>query len=179
MRIRFLTQYVGMEITYELAQKDFYESFITHRNSSVFRKWFLRLIVFFVLALLAFGMLGAVMRPYAQAWSNLIPLSIFAALWVVLLWASPWLSARKQFSKQPGAQGPRTLSVDSAGVHWRWSGGSSDVEWKNYIRYLEGKSVFLIYTSPVCFNMVPKRALTPDQMAEFRALLAQNISRGR
>jgi len=67
--------------------------------------------------------------------------------------------------------------MDATGVHWRWNGGASDVEWKNYIRYVESKRQFLLYLSPAAFNMVPKRALTSEQVSEFRTLLAQNISR--
>src|SRR5215467_14449880 len=60
-------------------------------------------------------------------------------LWVGLLWGLPRWNARKQFLKQPGAQGPRSVLFDGSGVHWRWNGGSSDIEWKNYVRSLEGK----------------------------------------
>ena len=110
---------------------------------------------------------------------NLRPLCIVAILWAVIMWAIPWLSARTQFLKQPAAQGARTLLVDETGIRWRWSGGSSDVEWRNYIRYFESKRMFLLYLSPVVFNMVPKRALTAVQISEFRRILEQKIPKGR
>jgi YcxB-like protein len=71
------------------------------------------------------------------------------------------------------------MVLDAAGVHWRWNGGSADVEWKNFIRFLECKSEFLLYSSPACFNILPKRALSPDQLSELRGLFAQNISSKR
>ena len=40
----------------------------------------------------------------------------------VLMWGSPWWAARNQFSKQSVAHGPRTMRLDSTGVHWRDEG---------------------------------------------------------
>jgi len=65
---------------------------------------------------------------------------------------------------------------DGTGAHWRWNGGTGDVEWRNYIRWVEGKNQFLFYTSPGCFNILPKRALNSDQLAELRDTLKQNVS---
>ena len=65
--------------------------------------------------------------------------------------------------------------LDASGAHWKWNGGSSDVEWRNYIRSVEGTDQILFYTSPVCFNILPKRAIGPQQLAEVRGVLQQNI----
>jgi len=97
-------------------------------------------------------------------------------LWVGILRGVPRWNARKQFLKQPGAQGQRTVLIDDSGIHWRWNGGSSDIAWKNYVRSLEAKKQFLLYTSPACFNIIPKRVLTPEGLLELRSLLKQNIS---
>jgi hypothetical protein len=89
-------------------------------------------------------------------------------MWVGLLWGLPRWNASRQFLKQPGAQGERSVLLDGSGVHWHWNGGSSDIAWKNYVRWLEGKKQFLLYTSPACFNIIPKRGLTPDEIIELR-----------
>lgn len=100
-------------------------------------------------------------------------------MWFLVLWWLPRWSMSRQFFKQPGAHGPRTLLLDELGAHWRWNGGSSDIEWKNYIRSVEGKSQFLFYTSPACFNILPKRALEAEQLVELRTLLKQHIPSSR
>ena len=180
VEIPVLAQSVGMEITYELTQQDFYDSLIAHRNRSTFRKWTFRLMVFFIFLVVASGLFTLILRPHnAATRADLLPMFIVAPLWGFVLWGGPRLSARSQYRKQPSAQGTRTLTTDPTGVHWRWSGGTSDVEWKSYMRYVESKSQFLLYLSPATFNMVPKRALTPEQLSEFRTVLAQNISPGR
>lgn len=68
--------------------------------------------------------------------------------------------------------------LDTDGTHWRWDGGSSDVEWKSYVRWIETKNEILLYTSPVLFNIVPKRALTSEQLSQLRTLLTQSIGAG-
>jgi hypothetical protein len=169
-----------MEISYELTQKDFFDSLIAHRNGSTFRKWTFRLTACFIFLVATMGLLTLIHRPQnAATRADLLPMFIVVALWGLVLWGGPRLSARSQYAKQPSAQGARTLGTDATGVHWRWSGGASDVEWKTYMRYVESKSQFLLYLSPATFNMVPKRALTPEQLSEFRTLLAQNISPSR
>jgi hypothetical protein len=108
---------------------------------------------------------------------TLLPFFGLMIVWFAVLGGLPmWWSARRQFLKQPAVHGPRTVSLDAAGTHSRWNGGSSDVEWKNYIRFVESENQFLLYTSPACFNIIPKRALEAEQQSELRALLGQHIS---
>jgi hypothetical protein len=165
-----------MQIDYELRQDDFIDSFAAHRSRNIFSKWLVRLLMsfaIFVALILAFGL---IVKPNSQDTKNLMPFFGLILLWVGVLWGLPKWNARKQFLKQPGAQGRRSALIDDAGIHWRWNGGSSDIAWKNYVRSLEGKKQFLVYTSPACFNIIPKRALTPEKLIELRDLLKQNIS---
>jgi hypothetical protein len=164
-----------MEIPYQLTQRDFYDSIIAHRNRNVFSKWLYRLNKALALAGLALVIIfGVSVIPYAEWPSSYVPLFLLCIFIACLLWISPRLIAGSQFSKQPAVQGPRTVLIDSVGAHWRFNGGSSEHEWKNFVRVLETKTHFLFYSSPASFNPVPKRALTPEQMAEFRALLLQH-----
>ncbi len=64
---------------------------------------------------------------------------------------------------------------DAEGTHWRWDGGSADIEWKNYIRWVEGKGQILLYRSPATFEMLPTRALLPEQLTELREMLGREI----
>jgi hypothetical protein len=55
-----------MEVTYELAQMDFYESFIAHRDRFRLVKWSARLLVFFMFLVVGVGLLGVVVTLPAQ-----------------------------------------------------------------------------------------------------------------
>jgi len=122
------------------------------------------------------GLLALAVDRTSKAFVNIVPLFALAAGWGIFMWVTPWLTARTQYLQQPAARGPRTMELSSTGVHWRWDGGQADVEWKNFIRILESKNLFLLYTSPACFNIVPKRALTPEETTEFRDLFERHLS---
>jgi hypothetical protein len=166
-----------MEISYELTQRDFTESFAAHRNRRSAAKWIRQFVWWALILSSAFLLFGAIRTGNTR---TLLPFFGFVAILLVLLGGLPWwLSARKQFLKQPGAHGLRTVVFDASGTHWRWNGGSSDVEWRNYIRTLECENQILFYTSPACFNILPKRAITSEQLSDLRSLLSQNIQTGK
>jgi len=75
-------------------------------------------------------------------------------------------------------EGERHSNHDAgyAGIHLQWNGGSAETGWANYIRWLESDTELLLYTSPACFNILPKRSLLPEQLAEVRTRLSKNIS---
>ncbi len=164
-----------MHVTYEITQRDVFESFVAHRDRTNFTKWRFRISAFLLLTLGLTGLLQ-VANSHAEMRLLLAPLFGLAAIWAIAMWAYPRMAAQIQFSKQPSIRGPRSMLADAAGVHLRWNGGSSDMEWKNFGGWLDGKNQFLIYRSPVSFDMVPKRGFTPEQLNEFRSLLAKNIS---
>jgi hypothetical protein len=165
-----------LRVTYELAQRDFYEAIVAHRNSSVPTKWFLRFISFMWLGCLVIAVLEFAFRPDLQPQKSFLPIFLLGTFWMFIFWGSPWLAARNQLWKQPSAQGPRTMLLDAAGIHVQWNGGSSEIEWNNFVNVVESKNEFLIYSSPVIFNVLPKRALSGEQASEFRSLVAQNLA---
>jgi len=164
-----------MQISYELTERDFREAYAAHRNRNTLSKWARRVFIWTAGLGTALILFGFLLKPTAQDAKNLLPFFGLVVMWIAILWLLPIWTMRRQFLKQPGAHGPRTLLLDSSGAHWRWNGGSSDIEWKNYIRTVEGKNQILLYTSPACFNILPKRALEGATLDEVRELLRQNV----
>ena len=168
-----------MQIAYELTQRDFTEAYVVHKNNKAWSKWFRRIFISIAGLATAIILLGFLIKPSVQAAKSLLPFFGLAVMWIAILWFLPRWTMQRQFLKQPGAHGPRTVLLDASGAHWRWNGGSSDIEWKNYIRSAEGKNQILFYTSPACFNILPKRAIAGEQIGELRTLLEQNIQTRR
>ena len=164
-----------MQIAYELTQKDFIEAYTAHRNRTALSKWSRRLFLWIASLSTAIVVFGFLVKPSVQAAKALLPFLALVVAWIAILWILPRWAMRRQFLKQPGAHGQRTVLLDASGVHWRWNGGSSDIEWRNYIRSVEGKNQILFYTSPACFNILPKRVIAAEQLSGLRSLLVQNI----
>src|SRR5690348_14351856 len=167
-----------MQVTYELRQRDFFDAFIAHRNRNAFAKWMFRGIVTIVFVLAGAGLFALVFRHDRESASNVAPIVGLAFMWAALMWVSPWWMAKNQFTKQPAAKGPQTLLLDDAGLHWRWDTGSAEMQWSNIIKCSESKTMFMLYSSPAFFHLVPKRALSPEQLSEFRTTLGQHIAGG-
>jgi hypothetical protein len=164
-----------MQFAYELTKKDFTEAYSVHRNRNGLSKWIRRFFVSVLGSVVLLAVFGFFLNPTARAARDLMPIFGLIVLWIAIPWIVPLWSMRPQFLKQPGAHGPRTLDLDSVGAHWKWSGGSADVEWRNYIRSVEGRNQIPFYTSPACFNILPKRAIPADQLSNLRDLLKQNV----
>jgi len=165
-----------MQVTYELTPRDFLESFLAHRNRNTFVKWLFWLAAAVLFLVAGEALLLLATRPSIEILCRVaLPVGL-AAAWAALMWILPWWQARTQFAKYPPAQRSRTLLVDAMGVHWRWPGRAVDTPWNNVFRSLEAKNHFLLYTSPGSFNIVPKRALTPEELSDFRSLLAQHLA---
>ena len=163
-----------MQVTFSLTQHDFFGSIIAIRNRKKWAKWVFRASLPVLALLIVFSLFTA---PGSRLLPHLAPLLFLVLLWAFLLWGSPWWLARTQ-SKQPSAQGERTASFDSNGVSWQWDGGSSRTEWKTYVRWMETKNQILICSSPVQCAIIPKRALSGEQLSELQTLLTTNIGVG-
>ena len=164
-----------MEITYELSEKDFVEAYKTHCSHGPSSKWRRAILYFCVVLFLSAFILYVIASHSDSDFTSYVPLLALAIAWFIVI---RWLQRsgmKRQFRDQPGAQGPRTVTFDADGTHWRWNGGSADIEWKNYIRWVEGKGQILLYRSPASFEILPTRALQPEQVAELREMLGREI----
>jgi len=110
-------RYVNMEVTYELTKQDFVDAVNAHRNRSAFSKWFPRTFATIAFVLAGIGLFQLASRPNNQTLSNFAPLFVLAAVWAALIWGAPWLMAKRLYGEQPSLRGPRTMLLDSGGVH--------------------------------------------------------------
>jgi hypothetical protein len=68
-----------------------------------------------------------------------------------------------------------TLAVEESGLRLRSQHTDSIATWSSFVMWSEGKSVFAIMTSPAAYLAVPKRALSAEQLIQFRELLRSKI----
>jgi len=97
-------------------------------------------------------------------------LALFAYFWRV------WFGLRQAFPRIEVFQGTREMSFDDKGHKTRGPRYFSELSLETYRGFAETKNLFLLFQPPGLFVMVPKRAFTTDQLAEFRNLLLAKIT---
>jgi hypothetical protein len=165
-----------MQVTYELTADDFRHAIIAHRNRNSLFRWAMRLVAFFwMLALVAqcYSLFAGFDRSRLSSSFNVSFLGF--VVFPYIQWGAPYFSARRQFRNSPSSQGKITLEVQDAGLRFRSATTDGSVSWKNYIRWIEDKYVFVLFPSPVIFVVVPKRAFAADQLGWFRETLREQV----
>jgi hypothetical protein len=76
--------------------------------------------------------------------------------------------ARRFVSQQKSIQGEISIGWDAEGVVFIAKAGQSRTAWDDYFKWLENESVLVLFQSENLLNVLPKRCLTNDQVAEVR-----------
>jgi hypothetical protein len=155
-----------MNLEYEITEQDFIHAQRLAIKSSPARivRW-TRL----AMPLFGVGLSAFLIRAVAQqgfSW-RVIPASFFCLLFISM----PLLNRRSQkqlYSKTASLHGKLFLGVDDNGLQFQGPTFSSQVGWSNFCRFIEDENSFLIYQNSQVFNLVPKRSLSAEQIAELR-----------
>lgn len=165
-------------VNFQFTLDDYRNAFRAHykKGASAFTRWMLRLAlvigVLFLLVSVLFVITGQ------RALNVVLTPFLLGAFWTWLGTGKIYqLSARNQFTKNPALREPRRVEFSDDGVKTDAGIASSQVSWKAYVCYVESADTFLIYTSPACFVIVPKRVLQSEQMNELRRLLQSHVGK--
>ena len=99
-----------------------------------------------------------------------------AAALLFIQWGAPCLNAKRQFRNTPSSQGQIELDVQDVGLRFRSVSTDGLVSWKHFIKWIEDESVFVLFSSPQIFVLIPKRAFDADQLPVFQQSLRQKIA---
>lgn len=167
-----------MILNFQFMLDDYRNAVRTHyrKGASAYTRWMLKLTLIIGVLLVLAGVLLVITGQ--RALGVVLPPLLVGALWTWLAMGKTFqLSARNQFAKNPALRGPRRVEFNDDGVNTDAGIASSQVSWKAYLRYVESKDTFLLYTSPACFVIVPKRVLQPEQVNELRGLLQSHVGK--
>jgi len=85
--------------------------------------------------------------------------------------------ARRFLAQQKSLQGEATISWDSEGMSFAIANGHTRVAWVDYVRWLEGDKLLLLFQSDHLFNALPKRLFNDGQAAEIRDYLTAAVGK--
>jgi hypothetical protein len=164
-----------VQVSFQLTPEDVRQGMFVWRTIKLWRRWLLRCSYLLMgLTIPAAGLLLYV-RPGSQTLKTSAAIWAFAAFWFTFMLAAPRFSARRQFRGNPSAQSAITVMASDAGMELHSAHVESKVSWSAYVAWAEGKTVFVILPQPRTYVIIPKRALTLEQIGEFREILGRNI----
>ena len=109
--------------------------------------------------------------------------SVAGWLWLFLsllvgvgVYEIPRFQVRKALKESPSVRGEIAIILNDKGTSAKFATGESHLDWKNYTKFKETESVFLLFSSPYRFTTLPKRVMSADQIHELRSLLRTRIS---
>jgi len=92
-------------------------------------------------------------------------LRVFQKLWI-----------ERDFQKHPGFAVKLHMSVDGEQLRTESELDRRETKWTAFTKYRETKNLFILYDGARGLRVVPKCALTSQQLQEFRELLASKIA---
>jgi hypothetical protein len=126
----------------------------------------------FVLLVLAYLVWTAVAHLYqwgATGWLAMnacfaaVPACVIASYFL-----SVPISTRKSYRNHKALHRPYTFSWSETGLAVTSASGEWNVAWSDYLKWDENARVFILYQAPRLFNILPKRALTEEQIVDIR-----------
>jgi hypothetical protein len=167
-----------MTINFQFTLEDYQDGFRAHlrKGASLYTRWMLKIITVAGFLLVSMGiLLVATGQRNLSTW--LTP-ALLGGIWVWIGTGRNYLRiAKSQFAKNPALRQPRTVEISSDGIKTDAGIASSDTRWAAYLKFVESDRVFLLYTSPATFVIIPKRVLQPSQIDELRQFLQAHIGK--
>lgn len=153
-----------MELNYTISSRDFVQAQRAHMGATT------------AMALQCFGafiILAVIVNAFAT--KSVSGGAFIAVIWgALILVGIPWSWIRAYKSDRRLHEPIHAVFTDTE-VLLDQPNSSGRLTWSRFIRYRETRHTFLLYQGPRLFNVIPKRALTIDQVEEFRRLLRENI----
>lgn len=76
--------------------------------------------------------------------------------------------SRRIFAQQKSLHDEIEAKWDEAALDLATSSARSRHRWADFLKWTEGQNVILLYQSDAVFNMLPKRAFSPEALTEIR-----------
>lgn len=158
-------------VTFRVAESDVIESLRHSMASRIFRgptRW---VIVSFAILLALLFALNAI-SGRSQNLAIVLALALPAALALIHLVMTPMM-ARRHFRQSKALHDDIEVSWDEEGIAMRGRHGHGRYAYDEFHRWSESANLLLLYQSEMLYNIVPKRALGPEKLADLKAQLSR------
>ena len=162
-----------MKLHVRITFDDYREANRLHRVGSFWTRWSSRAILLVGGLFIIAGLMIFFFAPN-ETWRGLFPF-LGGGLMVFSCKLLPVLTQRHEFGRNSCFQHESSLDISEESIRIDNPSAKSEHQWNSIRRWLENDAMFLLYTSPRLFMMLPKRAFEPVEADEFRKLLLRKL----
>jgi len=170
------TQVASIRFTFQLTAADYYHGLLVWRGLKKWRRWLIRFAYVVMALTVPMAILLVYLRPDLESLKLSGELLGLAGVSFGFILGGPWISAKRQFTGAPSAQLPMTVEASEEGLVVETAHANSKVSWSAYVAWGEDKSVFVVLPQPRIYIPIPKRALSNEQLDQFREILRRNVA---
>ena len=160
---------MNRSISLTLTAEDYVAANRLHCLNCFRRRGAIAVLVMFVLP---YAVWMAIARLDQWPATGVIALNAGFAAVVVFMIANYFLlvpiATRRTYRKHKALHRPYTFSWSESGLKITSESGEWHVAWSDYLKWDENALIFILYQAPRLFNILPKRALTPEQIVDLR-----------
>jgi hypothetical protein len=138
----------------------------------------IRLIVLWFIGMAAFvGFFSAAGMPWPELRGNLLPIALVMVATILVfslgipLALGP-LVIRRRFKQDKLVRKPVSASWDEEAYEAEQPSARNHIPWRDYMKIREDKHLFLFFISDYSYQILPKRALTTEQITDLQRVLA-------
>ena len=127
----------------------------------------------YVLGGLLFAVIGTLFVLEENGWVIVVGAALGFLFWSLLLVAILALNyiliprrSRHAFRQMKTLQSKTDINWSPERIQLRSAQGSSDFDWRDFVRIAHGRDVILLFQSDYLFNFIPKRAVSEEQATD-------------
>jgi len=161
-----------MQIQFELSFADFLAAQYLHATRNFIRR-LLRIINFYI-----FPLFGVCMLCLAiSIWSDRSPALVMCVCSFVLIGYPAYYRIKmfQCYKRTRSGDGACGLTIEESGIRMASANSKSEMSWPAFRSFRENDTIYLLYTAPGKFLVIPKRACSPEQVEEIRSLVTRHL----
>jgi hypothetical protein len=167
---------MSIQIEFELSREDWDEAVRLYARKREPRHNPMRMLTYVGCAATALGFLLLVRRPDGGGWVAPVALIVSGVFVPLRLNAIVHAQRDDAWAARERLIQPAIWVIDDAALHTTSAHWQATLKWSAFNRWLEGPTVFLLFSSAEDFRVFPKRAFAdPDEIAAFRRLLDSHV----
>jgi YcxB-like protein len=164
-----------IQIQFTPLRSNYVEAYVAYDEMSRLRKLDKIVSILLIAAGITLGVLSIRFRSdfeYLLAAIGFLLLGVVE--WFHLVDPGKWLMMLR-FNWSPKFKELQTLTCRSDGIDYAMSNIQSTIQWSFYTGFLESQNTFLLIYGKRQYSVIPKDALTGEQLADFKKLLLEKF----